>query len=90
MLYLQENYIFSSLQQRQKSEKSGFLNGNSAMLRKKLRTNAVVNKQEFAPDPLLSQFINGINFLGPKGMQQDECFGVDASDVKRYSFLARV
>ncbi|KAG6635089.1 hypothetical protein I3843_11G018400 [Carya illinoinensis] len=72
----------SSLKRRQKYEKSGFLNGNSAMLGKKFRTNAVVNKQEFAPDPLLSQFINGINVLDPKVIQQDECFGDDASDVK--------
>lgn len=55
------------------------------MLGKKFRTNAVVNKQEFAPDPLLSQFINGINVLDPKVIQQDECFGDDASDVKRYT-----
>lgn len=79
----------SSLQRRKKSEKSGFLTGNSAMLGKKFPTNAVGNKPESAPDPLLSLFINNnMHFLDPKCIQQDECFRDDASDtsdVKRYT-----
>jgi len=71
----------SSLKRRKRSEKSGFLTGNSAMLGKKFPTNPVGNKLESAPDPLLSLFINNMNFLDPKFIQQDECFSDDASDA---------
>lgn len=70
----------SSLQRRKKSGKSG-LTGNSAMLGKRFPTNAVGNKHESAPDPLLSLFINNMHFLDPKCIQQDECFRDDASDT---------
>lgn len=82
--------ILSSLQRRKKSEKSGFLIGNSAMLGRKIPTNATGNRHESAPDPLLSLFINCTPFPDSKGIQQDECFRDDASDtadVKRYAAL---
>lgn len=71
----------SSLKRRKKSEKSGFLIGNSAMLGRKIPTNATGNRHESAPDPLLSLFINCTPFPDSKGIQQDECFRDDASDT---------
>ncbi|XP_062168871.1 protein DEHYDRATION-INDUCED 19 homolog 5-like isoform X2 [Alnus glutinosa] len=70
----------SSLKRRKKSGKSG-LTGNSAMLGKRFPANAVGNKHESAPDPLLSLFINNMQFLDPKCIQQDESFRDDASDT---------
>ena len=78
-----------SLQRRRKSEKYGFLSGNSAMLGKKFPTHPMGNKHESTPDPLLSSFIYHMPFLEPKCIPQDECFREDASsatsDVKRYT-----
>lgn len=76
------------MQRRRKSEKYGFLSGNSTMHGKKFPTHPMGNKHESTPDPLLSSFIYNMSFLAPKCIPQDECFREDASsatsDVKRY------
>lgn len=91
-MYLPE-YICFALQRRKKSEKSGCLAGNAAVLGKMLPTDALGNKYDSAPDPLLALFINSRSFLDPKAIQQDECLrdeASDTSDLKRYFFLVEV
>ncbi|KAF3962736.1 hypothetical protein CMV_012794 [Castanea mollissima] len=71
----------SSLKRRRKSEKYGFLSGNSTMLGKKFPTHPMGNKHESTPDPLLSSFIYNMPFSVPKCIPQDECFREDASSA---------
>ncbi|XP_075660345.1 protein DEHYDRATION-INDUCED 19 homolog 5-like isoform X1 [Castanea sativa] len=71
----------SSLKRRRKSEKYGFLSGNSTMLGKKFPTHPIGNKHESTPDPLLSSFIYNMPFSAPKCIPQDECFREDASSA---------
>lgn len=80
----------SSFKRRRKSLKSGLWTGGSAVqLGKELSsflgglTNGKANAQEYAPDPLLSPFLNGVSNPEPKGSQQDESFKENVSLISR-------